>query len=255
MSRWSSGSPPAIETAGAPHSSIAVHASSYRQALVRGSRRDSRSCRSRRRPGCSGTAAPASAPADIACGRRDAASSHRRRSGRLGAGEFPWRAYRTVVAVVVRGVGSSDLNSAGRRNSMFSLLAVHRLDLNRRRCRRSASMTSCDQLLRRRGAGGESHHCTPLHPFRLELAAVIDQVGGHALSTPISRRRLELELLGRPPPAARRPPRPVRAPRSGGSGWRSRCRERSGPTMSVKRAFSAAMMPRVSSTVRVVWVT
>ena len=35
-----------------------------------GSRRDSRSCRSRRRRDCSGTAAPASAPADSACDPR-----------------------------------------------------------------------------------------------------------------------------------------------------------------------------------------
>ena len=44
-----------------------------------GRRRDSRSCRSRRRPGCSGTAAPASAPADSACARRDAGAAHKGR--------------------------------------------------------------------------------------------------------------------------------------------------------------------------------
>ena len=106
------------------------------------------------------------------------------------------------------------------------------------------------QHVRSRGARGDADALAPGDPRGIDLVGTVDQPGGGALAFGELAQAVGIGAVRRTDHQHQRrsPRRPARAPRPGGSGWRSRCRRCFGPCMCGNRAFNAAMMSRVSST-------
>ena len=206
-SRCSSGSPPAMETTGAPHSSTAARQSATLTGADSGSRRDSRSCRSPRRRDCSGTAARASVPGDSACAAPGAGEGHRRRHRPFAEPELPLAA--SFLASVYRHVQTRQERDSGFERFLAARVeqlawqaeldvfddARQQADLDRGAAPQRLDQI-LDQRLGRRGAGGDARPPPRLRPSwdRAPPRCRPDS-WARPSSRPISRSRLELELL------------------------------------------------------------
>ena len=120
---------------------------------------------------------------------------------------------------------------------------------------RSAPHDAVHQDLGRRGAGGHADARARPAASGIDLAGVLDQVRRHARLRRDLAQPVRVGAVAAPTTSTRSTSAAICAPRSGGSAWRSRCRRAPGPWMSGKRRASAAMSSRVSSRLRVVWVT